>query len=147
MQRNDGFITLTEPNEVFVFGSNKRGIHGAGAARFALDNYGAICGQGNGLQGRSYAIDTMSGYEVLIGNVARFLDDARSMPEFTFVVTPIGCGIAGYSADEVKPLFDDCPSNVILPVEFLTSSLAGKGGGYSPTNHRPPPPRGKKDRE
>lgn len=119
MKRRDGFIALTEPNEIFVFGSNRGGAHNAGAAKFALDHYGAVYGQGHGLQGRSYAINTMSGIEELKRCIGLFIEDAKSMNGKVFIVTPIGCGIAGYSADEIAPMFRDVPENVILPEEFL----------------------------
>lgn len=119
MKRENGIITLTEPNEIFVFGSNRQGMHAGGAASYAAQNYGAVYGQGHGLQGRSYAIDTMSGFDEMTAAVIRFLDDARKVPNLTFIVTPIGCGIAGYKPDEIAPLFEGAPDNVILPEEFM----------------------------
>lgn len=106
------------PGEVFVFGSNASGTHGAGAARTAVEKFGAVWGQGNGLQGQSYGIDTMSGQGVMAREVGVFLDVARQHPELTFLVTPIGCGIAGYTPAEVAPLFADAPGNVRLPEDF-----------------------------
>lgn len=119
MRIENGIITLTDPNEVFVFGSNKDGFHDAGAARYAHQHYGAIYGQGHGLQGKSYAIDTMSGIVEMHSAVSKFLEDARKLPEFRFIVTPIGCGIAGYCPHEVGPMFHGAPANVILPQEFM----------------------------
>ncbi len=58
------------PGEVFVFGSNAQGAHGGGAARFAYDRFGAVWGQGEGLQGQSYGIDTMSGLAVFEAQAA-----------------------------------------------------------------------------
>lgn len=106
------------PNEVFVFGSNAGGLHAGGAARFALENFGAVWGQGHGLQGRSYAIDTMSGLAALQGEVSVFLGFAAEHPELRFLVTEIGCGIAGYTPAEVAPLFTGTPANVVLPESF-----------------------------
>ena len=85
------------PNEVFVFGSNLGGMHGGGAARIAYRCFGAKMGVGVGLQGQSYAIPTMQGGpETIRPYVDEFIDFARQHPETTFLVTPIGCGIAGF---------------------------------------------------
>lgn len=111
-------IESLKPGEIFVFGSNASGAHGAGAAQTAYKKFGAVWGRGSGLQGRSYGINTMSGPDVLRREVERFLDDARRHPNLTFLVTPIGCGIAGYAPDEVAPLFADAGANVVLPEEF-----------------------------
>lgn len=119
MQINKGRIELTEDNEIFVFGSNAQGFHLAGAAKNALQNYGAKYGQGHGLQGRSYAIDTMSGLEVITNEVKKFIAFAKDNPDKQFILTPIGCGIAGYDAQDIAPLFDNIPSNVVLPKEFI----------------------------
>jgi len=114
-------ITHLEPNEVFVFGSNLRGSHGGGAARVAHKLFGAIMGQGVGLQGRSYAIPTMQGgVETIKPYVDEFIVFAKDHLELTFYVTRIGCGIAGFKDEQIAPLFDaaiDLP-NVILPETF-----------------------------
>ena len=101
-----------------VFGSNGAGAHAGGAARFALDNFGAVWGQSEGLQGRSYAIDTMSGLDVMSEQIGRFLSFAETHPELMFLVTEIGCGIAGYTPADVAPLFTRRPVNVQLPDAF-----------------------------
>lgn len=111
-------IERLEPNEVFVFGSNARGTHDGGAAYQALKKFGAVWGEGHGLHGQSYAIDTMSGFSTLAAEVDTFLDFARRHPKLTFRVTPIGTGIAGYRVDQIAPLFADRPENVVLPTEF-----------------------------
>lgn len=111
-------ISELAPGEVFVFGSNADGAHAGGAARFAADRFGAIWGQGEGLQGDSYAIDTMSGLEQMAAQVSRFLDFAASNPGMTFLVTEIGCGIAGHTPNQVADFFADHPSNVVLPQSF-----------------------------
>lgn len=111
-------ITELRPGEVFVFGSNELGMHAGGAARVAADRFGAIWGQGEGLQGQSYAIPTMEGFELLAAAVGRFLVFARTRSELTFLVTKIGTGIAGHSIGQVAPLFADAPANVVLPIEF-----------------------------
>ena len=106
-------------DEVFVFGSNASGAHGGGAARFAYDRFGAVWGQSEGLQGQSYGIDTMSGLTVFEEQAARFLDFARQHPELKFLVTEVGCGIAGYTADQVAGFFRGAPGNVALPESFV----------------------------
>ena len=106
--------------EIFVFGSNAQGMHAGGAARAAVERFGAIWGQGEGLQGRSYAIPTMEGLDNLAPAVGRFIDFARQHPELTFLVTPIGCGIAGYLPGQIAPLFRPAAplANVSLPRSF-----------------------------
>jgi hypothetical protein len=111
-------ITELQPGEIFVFGSNASGAHGAGAARTAYEKFGAVWGQGHGLQGQSYGIDTMSGLATIEQEVATFLQFARDHPELRFLVTKIGCGIAGYTPDQIGPLFTSAPDNVVLPHEF-----------------------------
>ncbi len=111
-------ITHLEPGEVFVFGSNAGGQHAGGAAATALKKFGAVWGQGHGLHGRSYAIDTMSGFETLAAEVATFLGFAAEHPQLTFLITEVGCGIAGYSPEEVAPLFRGGGANVVLPELF-----------------------------
>ncbi|MEO6943114.1 MAG: hypothetical protein ABI053_00195 [Lacisediminihabitans sp.] len=113
-------ITELQPGEIFVFGSNADGSHGAGAARTAYDKFGAIWGQGNGLQGQSYGIDTMSGFDTVVREVGSFLAFALEHPQLRFLVTKIGCGIAGYTPEEIAPLFRSVPDNVVLPEEFAT---------------------------
>ena len=105
--------------EIFVFGSNAAGRHAGGAARTARKKFGAVNGQGHGRQGRSYAIDSMSGLDTLAAEAATFLDYARAHPELVFLLTPVGCGIAGHAPSEVAPLFASAPDNVALPREFL----------------------------
>jgi hypothetical protein len=111
-------IAELEPGQIFVFGSNAAGHHGGGAARTAHERFGAVWGQGDGLHGRSYAIDTMSGWDALEAAVARFLGFAASHPELTFLVTKIGTGIAGWPIARIASLFADHPANVVLPREF-----------------------------
>ena len=90
-------IIRLEPNKIFVFGSNLAGAHGGGAARIALDCFGAVWGQGVGLQGQSYAIPTMQGgVETIKPYVDEFIGFARQHPELKFLITRIGCGIAGF---------------------------------------------------
>lgn len=111
-------VTTLAPGEVFVFGSNADGSHGAGAALTAYEQFGAVWGQGHGLQGRSYGIDTMSGWDAMAADARDFLAFAREHPELTFLLTPVGTGIAGWAAADVAPLFADAPDNVLLPEAF-----------------------------
>ncbi len=111
-------ITTLDPGEVFVFGSNGAGHHGGGAARFAHEHFGAVWGEGHGLHGQSYAIDTMSGRQVMLGEIQAFLAFAAVHTELTFLVTEIGCGIAGYSPEDVAPAFAGATGNVALPASF-----------------------------
>ena len=111
-------ITELKPNEIFVFGSNLAGAHGGGAARLAYNRFGAIWGQGVGLQGQSYAIPTMQGgVETIRPYVDEFILFAKQHPELTFLVTRIGCGIAGFTDDEISPLFAEAHGveNIVLP--------------------------------
>ena len=117
------FITELKENEIFVFGSNLQGMHGGGAARLAYEKFGAIWGQGVGLQGQSYGIPTMhGGIEDIKPYVDEFIEFAKSHPELIFLVTRIGCGIAGFRDEEIAPLFKECIEidNVILPESFVT---------------------------
>lgn len=115
-------ITELRPNEIFVFGSNLGGLHRGGAARIAHNRFGAIWGQGTGLQGQSYAIPTMQGgVETIAPYIDKFIEFASSHREYKFYVTRIGCGIAGFTPYEIAPLFVkaiDLP-NVILPKDFV----------------------------
>ena len=111
-------IDKLQPGEIFVFGSNLRGMHAGGAARAAYHKFGAIMGQGVGLQGQSYAIPTMQGgVETIKPYVDEFIDFARQHTELIFLVTRIGCGIAGFRDEEIAPLFAEAHqlSNVVLP--------------------------------
>lgn len=114
-------ITSLGPDEVFVFGSNLQGMHCGGAARTAVLRFGAIMGQGVGMQGQSYAIPTMQGgVETIKPYVDQFIDLAREWDQTTFYVTRIGCGIAGFTDEEIAPLFAEALPlyNVRLPRSF-----------------------------
>ena len=112
-------ISTLKPNEIFVFGSNYEGNHNGGAAAFAL-NFGAVMGQSEGPQGQTYAIPTTGSREQLQNAISRFIAFAAKHPELHFLVTRIGCGHAGYSPQEIAPLFKPCIKleNVSLPREF-----------------------------
>lgn len=108
--------------QLFVFGSNLSGIHGAGAARVAHQHYGAVWGVGEGFTGQAYALPTV---KVNIAGplplfdikaaVERFLTYAHHNPESRFLVTRVGCVLAGYSDEHIAPMFRDAPLNCSLP--------------------------------
>lgn len=119
-------ITKLQPNQIFVFGSNYAGRHGKGAALTAVRKFGARYGQGAGLMGQSYGIATkghklevlpLHKIKVQIDKLLRF---AEQHPELQFLVTKIGCGLAGYSEKEIAFLFKGTviPSNIVLPLDF-----------------------------
>ena len=121
-------ISELRENEIFVFGSNLAGAHGGGAAWLAYRRFGAVWGEGVGLQGRTYAIPTMQGG---VDTVKPYVDDfilfSKEHKELTFLVTRIGCGIAGFRNEEIAPLFKDaiCVENIIiLPKEFVENILS-----------------------
>ena len=102
---------------VFVFGSNLKGVHGAGAAKYAVQHKGAVLGAGVGHYGNSYALPTKDRNIVTLSKTAirifvgDFIRYATAHPELTFQVTRIGCGLAGYSDKDIAPLFFDAPLN------------------------------------
>lgn len=120
-------ITSLDPDEIFVFGSNLAGQHCGGAARVARRRFGAVMGQGVGLQGQSYAIPTMQGgIETIRPYVDEFIRFAVAHPHLKFYVTKIGCGIAGFRTEEIAPLFASAIAvpNIILPREFTPSGAS-----------------------
>lgn len=111
--------------QIFVFGSNLAGIHGAGSARHAYDHHGAVWGIGVGLRGNSYAIptknhniETMPLAEIE-PYVKEFLNFARQNENMTFKIVAIGCGLAGFTPEKIAPMFKDAPENCVLPMEFM----------------------------
>jgi hypothetical protein len=119
--------SLTSNKLVFVFGSNKAGRHGKGAAKYAMDNYGAVYGKGEGYYGNSYAIAT-KGYNLepmewpeIELSVREFLNFAEVNPELNFELTPIGCGLAGHSIQSLKGSlkFYGMSNNVFLSKSWL----------------------------
>lgn len=114
-----------EENQIFVFGSNEVGRHGAGAAKTAL-RWGAKRGQGIGLQGQTYGIPTKDSSIKTLGlgkirkYVREFIEFAQSKPELTFLVTEIGCGLACYKSEHIAPMFEKAINivNIHLPESF-----------------------------
>ena len=125
MSRLTALVTTLEKEEVFVFGSNESGCHGRGAAKLAL-KWGAKRGVGEGLSGQTYAIPTKDtkvktlSVRKIQKYVLRFIDFARENKNLTFLVTEIGCGLAGYSAPDIAPLFVNAidVENVYMPESF-----------------------------
>jgi hypothetical protein len=109
---------------VFVFGSNLAGRHGAGSAKEAVSKHGAIYGKGVGLQGKSYGIPTKDAnlktlpLDMIERYVSDFVEYAWNHPMYTFNIVPIGCGLAGYTPEQIAPFFEGCPTNCNLPPEF-----------------------------
>ncbi len=124
----NGFITELDDNEIFVFGSNKAGRHGAGAAKQAHDYFGAEYGVGEGITGQCYAFPTLDKYlqplewyELLesrdrLFNLAYLMEDTGD--KSIFLLTKVGCGLAKYSEHKIKSMFKDTPSNIIKPEDW-----------------------------
>jgi hypothetical protein len=104
--------TRPEGAEIFVFGSNLAGVHGAGAAAAAL-NMGAEWGKGVGMQGKTYAIPTKDKeikslrLSQIQPYIEQFVEFTKANPDKKFFVTRIGCVLAGYKDNQVAPLFKD----------------------------------------
>jgi len=110
-------------HDIFVFGSNILGQHNGGAAGQAAALFGAVQGQANGLQGRSYAIATDGAtLDAIRSQVEQFIEFAKMHRHHRFLVTKIGCGNAGYTVDQIAPLFADAKNvqNICLPEDFWT---------------------------
>lgn len=116
--------------EIFVFGSNLAGIHGAGAAKHAHSSCGAVWGVGEGLTGNSYALPTKDEniqtrhiLEVAT-SIQQFIRFARKHPELSFKVTRVGCGLAGFTSEQIAPLFQKAPKNCTFDPEWSRFGLA-----------------------
>lgn len=115
---------MQRPESVFVFGSNLAGRHGAGAAFTAYEKYAYPWGYAIGLYGRAYGIPTKDmklkpiSLKVIAEYVQVFLSDARKHSRYQFIVTRVGCGFAGFTDDQIAPLFARAPKNVQLPPQW-----------------------------
>jgi len=129
------YIKELKENEIFVFGSNRQGRHGKGAALTARNKFGAIYGQSEGLQGQSYAIITkelrkeyqpVSLGEIKLG-VDTFLQFAKDNKHLTFYVVELGCNLAYFTVEEIAPLFKSAMKlrNIYLPQRFLDNLQTG----------------------
>lgn len=126
MKYTEENISKLEAGQIFVFGSNESGIHGAGAARIAL-LFGAEYGQGFGLRGYTFALPTKDWdvqtlpLEEIKFYIDRFWYFVKKHKHYTFLITKIGCGLAGYEVKDIAPLFQDflLLDNVSLPKEFV----------------------------
>lgn len=135
MNITPGIIRELQPNEVFVFGSNEAGRHGRGAAKTAKQ-WGARQSVPFGLSGQTFAIPTKDrniktlGLSKIRTYVYKFVDFSEEREELKFLVTPIGCGLAGYKPYEIAPMFRDAMEldNVYLPKDFWDILLALYGG-------------------
>lgn len=127
-------IDKLRQNEIFVFGSNLNGWHGGGAALIAHESFGAKLGISEGFTGKTYAIPTLDenmekvSVEELAVSLSKFFVEVKKHQEYVFYLTKIGCGIAGWSVEEVRRIFwlvvdkftysGNLPNNLIIPKEF-----------------------------
>ena len=126
-------ISELKENEIFVFGSNLAGAHGGGAARLAYRKFGAVWGEGVGQHGQTYAIPTMQGgVQTIKPYVDEFIRFAIEHPWLTFLVTRIGCGIAGFQDRDIAPLFKAAINveNIILPKGFVDYIVPNETKNY-----------------
>lgn len=125
MKTYKGFITELKPGQIFVFGSNEAGIHGAGAAKTAR-KWGAKMGVGVGIKGNTYALPTKNkkiktlSLKKINEYVQQFLECAKTNSHCEFIVTEVGCGLAGYTVEDIAPLFKDGKDlpNLLWPEKF-----------------------------
>ncbi len=119
-------ITELKENEIFCFGSNFAGRHGKGAALIALRKFGAKYGQGTGLMGQSYGIATKDknlkvlSLDKIAVQINKFIRFAIARVDLEFLITEIGCGLAGYKPKDIAPIFfnSELPNNISLPESF-----------------------------
>ena len=121
---DESIVKNLDEHTVFVFGSNMAGQHADGAARTALEHFGAIKDVGRGWSGQSYAIPTMNEHlqQMPLSQIQHYIDDfkiyTKNHPKMTYFLTSIGCGIAGYKVEEIAPMFKGISHNVIFPASF-----------------------------
>lgn len=119
-------IRKLSDNEIIVVGTNIKGLHGGGAARYAHDNFGLTWGIGEGLAGQSYALPTMEGWLGIKAAANRFINFARLDHNHVFYLTKVGCGIAGYSEAYMREFFRRAPDNVIRPRGWYNDEMDSK---------------------
>jgi hypothetical protein len=121
---DESIITTLPPDTVFVFGSNMAGKHHGGAAAIAVSHFGALLGVGRGWSGQSFAIPTMNEHlqQMPLSQIQHYVDDfklyTKNHPKTKYFLTAIGCGIAGYTTEEIAPMFKGISRNVIFPASF-----------------------------
>lgn len=121
---NGDILVDLDENEIMVFGSNLAGRHGAGAAKYAHEHFGAVYGLAEGIAGRSYAFPTLDGrlgklsHGRLLLSAANLFLDCDTYPELTFIVTKVGCGLAGYDEEYMRSFFLYPAPNMVLPEDW-----------------------------
>ncbi len=121
---DESIIKSLPEDTIFVFGSNLAGDHAGGAARTALQHFGAVRGVGRGWAGQSFAIPTMNEHlqQMPLSQIQHYIDDfktyTKNHPKMKYFLTSIGCGIAGYKVEEIAPMFKGISHNVIFPASF-----------------------------
>ena len=121
---DESIIKSLAENTIFVFGSNMAGTHQGGAAKIALQHFGAMKGAGRGWSGQSYAIPTMNEHlqQMPLSQIEHYIEDfkiyTKNHPKNTYFITSIGCGVAGYKVEEIAPMFKGISKNVIFPASF-----------------------------
>lgn len=121
---DENIVKNLPEDTVFVFGSNMAGQHAGGAARTALEHFGAMQGVGRGWSGQSYAIPTMNEHlqQMPLSQIQHYIDDfkiyTKNHAKMTYFITSIGCGVAGYKTEEIAPMFKGISHNVIFPHSF-----------------------------
>jgi PPE-repeat protein len=137
----ENISTLLE-NEIFVFGSNLKGVHGAGAALLAKNKFGAELGMGEGITGQCYALPTKNeNIETMFINdiykhIENLLQVVKNTPEKHFKITAVGCGLAGYTPSDIAPMFGGfiCLPNISLPQSFIDIIFPTVIKGYKVTD-------------
>lgn len=121
---NESIIKNLPEDTTFVFGSNMAGEHSTGAAKTALEHFGALNGVGRGWSGQSFAIPTMNEHlqQMPLSQIQHYVDDfkiyTKNHPKNKYFITSIGCGVTGYKIEEIAPMFKGISNNVIFPQSF-----------------------------
>lgn len=121
---DESIIKTLAEDTIFVFGSNMAGTHAGGAAKIALQHFGATKGVGRGWAGQSFAIPTMNEHlqQMPLSQIQHYIDDfkiyVKHHPKMKFFITAVGCGVAGYKVEEIAPMFKGIGQKVIFPASF-----------------------------